>query len=89
MDREVKSLILQVAGENPLWGAPRIHGELMTLGIEIAQSTVSNYLRRHPRPRGQTSKTFIANHMDTIVAIDLFVVPPSASTFSMASSLCI
>ena len=64
-----------MAAENPLWGAPRIHGELLKLGFELAQSTISNYLRHRPRPRGQTWKTFIENHKDSIAAIDLFVVP--------------
>src|ERR1700739_1500398 len=64
-----------MAAANPLWGAPRIHGELLKLGIEVAQSTVSKYLRSRPRPRGQTWKTFITNHKDAIAAIDLFVVP--------------
>jgi len=73
--RELRSLILRMAAENPLWGAPRIHGELLKLGLQIAQSTVSKYLRRHDRPRGQTWKTFIANHKDAMAAVDLFVVP--------------
>ena len=75
INSELRSLILRMAAENPLWGAPRIHGELLKLGFEVAQSTVSNYLRRHPRPRGQTWKTFIDNHRDALAAIDLFVVP--------------
>jgi hypothetical protein len=64
-----------MAAENPLWGAPRIHGELLKLGIEVAQSTVSKSLHRRSRPRGQSWKTFIANHKDAMAAIDLFVVP--------------
>jgi hypothetical protein len=75
VDKELRGLILRMAAENPLWGAPRIHGELLKLGFELAQSTVSNYLRRHPRPRGQTWRTFIDNHKDVLAAADLFVVP--------------
>lgn len=75
VNQELRNLILRMAAENPLWGAPRIHGELLKLGFELAQSTVSNYLRRRPRPRGQTWKTFIENHKDALAAIDLFVVP--------------
>lgn len=75
VNQELRDLILRMAAENPLWGAPRIHGELLKLGFELAQSTVSNYLRRHPRPRGQTWKTFIENHKDVLAAADLFVVP--------------
>jgi hypothetical protein len=64
-----------MAVENPLWGAPRIHGELLKLGFSVSQSTVSKYLSRIYRPRGQTWRTFLANHKDAIAAIDLFVVP--------------
>jgi transposase InsO family protein len=64
-----------MAAENPLWGAPRIHGELLKLGFELSQATVSNYIRRHPRPRDQAWRTFIDNHRDAIAATDLFVVP--------------
>ena len=73
--RELRTLILRMAAENPLWGAPRIHGELLKLGFELSQATVSNYIRRHPRPRGQAWRTFIDNHRDAIAATDLFVVP--------------
>jgi len=61
--------------ENPLWGAPRIHGELLKLGFEIAQSTVSKYMVRHRAPPSQTWRTFLRNHADAIAAIDLCVVP--------------
>lgn len=75
VSQELRDLILRMATENPLWGAPRIHGELLKLGFKLAQSTVTNYLRRHPRSRGQTWKTFIENHKDALAAIDLFVAP--------------
>ena len=61
--------------ENPLWGAPRIHGELLKLGFEIAESTVSKYMIRHRGPPSQTWRTFLHNHADAIAAIDLCVVP--------------
>jgi transposase InsO family protein len=61
--------------ENPLWGAPRIHGELLKLGFDIAESTVSKYMIRHRGPPSQTWRTFLRNHADAIAAIDLFVVP--------------
>jgi len=61
--------------ENPLWGAPRIHGELLKLGFELAQSTVSKYVVRRQTPPSQTWKTFLLNHADAIAAIDLCVVP--------------
>jgi len=61
--------------ENPLWGASRIHGELLMLGFEVAQSTVSNYMARPSRPPSQSWKTFLRNHADAIAAIDMCVVP--------------
>jgi hypothetical protein len=61
--------------ENPLWGATKIHGELLKLGIEVAQSTVSIYMvPRQGRPQ-QTWKTFLRNHIEGIASVDLFVVP--------------
>jgi hypothetical protein len=68
-------LIRQVSQDNPLWGAPRIHGELLKLGFEIAESTVSRYLIRRRGPPSQTWRTFLRNHADAIAAIDLCVVP--------------
>jgi transposase InsO family protein len=60
--------------ENPLWGAPRIHGELLMLGIEVAESTVGRYMLRRRRPPSQGWKTFVRNHAAWIASIDLFVV---------------
>jgi hypothetical protein len=60
---------------NPLWGAPRIHGELLKLGFEVAQSTVAKYMVRRRGPPPQGWKTFLNNHVPDIGAIDLFVVP--------------
>ena len=60
---------------NPLWGAPRIHGELLKLGIEVAQSTVAKYMTRCRRPPSQSWKSFLHNHAAGIAAMDLFVVP--------------
>ena len=68
-------LVRQMTRENPLWGAPRIHRELLKLGIEIAQSTVAKYMGRRGGPRLQSWKTFLRNHAPQIAAIDLFVVP--------------
>jgi transposase InsO family protein len=78
IDKEVRDLIRRMSFENPLWGAPKIHGELLKLGIEVAQSTVSIYMvPRQDRPL-QTWKTFLRNHMEGIASIDLFVVPTIA-----------
>jgi len=75
IDRDLRDLIRQMSCDNPLWGAPRIHGELLMLGFEVAQSTVSKYMVRGRRPPSQSWKTFLRNHADGIAAIDLFVVP--------------
>jgi len=68
-------LIQRMSLENPLWGASRIHGELLMLGFEVAQSTVSKYMRRGRRPPSQGWKTFLYNHAHAIAAIDLCIVP--------------
>jgi len=61
---------------NPLWGAPRIHGELLKLGIDVSQATVAKYIvRPRHRPPSQTWRTFLRNHIGQIVAADFFVVP--------------
>jgi putative transposase len=60
---------------NPLWGAPRIHGELLKLGIAVAQSTVARYLPRLPKPPSQTWRSFLTNHLAQTAAIDFFTVP--------------
>jgi hypothetical protein len=61
--------------ENPLWGAPRIHGELLKLGFEVAQSSVAKYMVKRPGPPSQGWRTFLHNHAPDIAAMDLFVVP--------------
>ena len=73
--REIRDLIREMSRVNYLWGAPRIHGELLKLGIEIAQATVAKYMVKGPRRPGQTWRTFLRNHADGIAAADLFVVP--------------
>jgi hypothetical protein len=73
--KEVRYLIRRMSFENPLWGAPKVHGELLKLGIDVAQSTVSIYMvPRQGRPL-QTWKSFLRNHGEEIASIDLFVVP--------------
>src|SRR5678815_5142335 len=71
----IRDRIREMSIANPLWGAPRIHGELQKLGITVSESTVAKYLRRHPRPPSQTWRTFLTNHASQIMAADLFVVP--------------
>src|SRR5260221_13287635 len=71
VSRELRELIQRMSKENPLWGAPRIHGELLKLGFEIAESTVSKYMIRRRGPTSQTWRTFLRNHAHAIAAIDL------------------
>lgn len=87
LQREVRALIKRMASENP-WGAPRIHGELLRLGFDVSERTVSRYLRSLPRtPRaGQTWSTFLRNHRHDIAAMDLFSVPRQCSASSTCSS---
>ena len=73
--RELRDLIHRMCNENPLWGAPRIHGELLKLGFAVAQSTVSKYMLRGRRPPSQAWKTFLRNQADGIAAVDFLVVP--------------
>src|SRR5437667_557378 len=72
---EIKTLITRMATANPLWGAPRIHGELLKLGIDVAERTVSRLMpKRRPQP-AQTWRTLLANHVRDLVALDFFAVP--------------
>src|SRR5713101_6343984 len=73
--REVRDLMRKMGLANPGWGAPRIHGELLKLGIDIGETTVAKYLVRPPKPPSQTWKTFLTNHMHQLVSADFFVVP--------------
>ena len=75
IDPGLRDLIRRMSNENPLWGASRIHGELLMLGFEVAQSTVSKYMVRRRNPPSQSWKTFLRNHGEAIAAIDMCVVP--------------
>ena len=72
---ELRALIRRMSVENPLWGAPRIHGELLELGFEVAQSSVAKYMVKRVGPPSQGWRTFLRNHAPDIAAMDLFVVP--------------
>ena len=72
---EVRALIRRMGAANPLWGAPRIHGELQKLGIAVSQATVAKYMPRRDRPPSQPWRTFLANQVGQIMAADFFVVP--------------
>ena len=75
IDRGLRDLIQRMSKENPQWGAARIHGELLMLGFDVAQSTVSKYMVRGGTPHSQSWKTFLRNHAEAIAAIDMCVVP--------------
>jgi hypothetical protein len=74
IDSEMRALIRRMSCENPLWGAPRIHGELLMLGIKVAESTVGRYMVRRCRPPSQGWRPFLRNHAAGIASLDLFVV---------------
>jgi transposase InsO family protein len=75
VEAELRALIRQMSRENLLWGAPRIHGELLKLGFEVAQSSVAKYMVKRRGPPSQGWRTFLRNHAPDIAAMDLFVVP--------------
>ncbi len=73
--QEIRDLIRQMSRANPLWGAPRIHGELLKLGVAVSQAAVSKYMVRSRKPPSQSWRAFLANHARDIVSIDFFTVP--------------
>jgi transposase InsO family protein len=75
IETELRALIRRMSVENPLWGAPRIHGELLKLGFEVAQSSVAKYMVKRRRPPSLGWRTFLRNHAPDVAAMDLFVVP--------------
>jgi putative transposase len=75
VNADIIALVRKMAAANPLWGAPRIHGELLKLGIEVAERTVSRLIPKRPIPPSQTWRTFLANHVRDLVSIDFFTVP--------------
>jgi hypothetical protein len=75
IDAELRALIRRMSADNPLWGAPRIHGELLKLGFVVAQSSVAKYMVKRCGPPSQGWRTFLRNHAPDIAAMDLFVVP--------------
>ncbi len=73
--KDIRQLSRRMSQENPLWGAPRIHGELLKLGIKISQTTICKHMLRQRTPPSQTWRVFLANHVGKLAAIDLFAVP--------------
>jgi transposase InsO family protein len=75
IETDLRALIRRMSIENPLWGAPRIHGELLKLGFDVAQSSVAKYMVKRRGPPNQGWRTFLRNHAPDIAAMDLFIVP--------------
>jgi putative transposase len=75
ISREIRALIRQMCRQNPGWAAPRIHGELLKLGIDIGENSVSKYMVRYRKPPSQTWRTFLDNHLTQLVSSDFFTVP--------------
>jgi putative transposase len=77
VSKQIRALIFQMVVENPTWGAPRIHGELLKLGFDVSEPTVSRWMRRAPRPTDPVKRwlTFLRNHREAIAAMDFFTVP--------------
>lgn len=75
IDLETRHLIRQISSENPLWSAPRVHEELLKLGIDVCQTTVAKYIVKEPKGSSQSWKTFLDNHMNDIASMDFVIVP--------------
>ena len=75
MPKEIRTLIRDMSSGNVLWGAPRLHGELLKLGIEVSQATVAKYTVKHRNPPSQTWRTFLESHVRQLVSVDFCVVP--------------
>ena len=85
ISREVRDLIRKMCRENRTWGAPRIHGELLKLGIDIGETSVSKYMVRCRKPPSQTWRTFLDNHLSSWSPSTSSLSPPSASRFFTCS----
>jgi putative transposase len=75
IEMELRELIRRMSRGNPLWGAPRIHGELLKLGLTVSQATISKYMLRQRKPPSQTWRAFLKNHAKDLIAVDFFIVP--------------
>jgi putative transposase len=84
---EIRALIRRMSRANPLWGAPRIHGELLKLGIKISQATVGRWMPWRPRVPSPTWRSFLRNHVPDLAAIDMFVV--ATATFQLLYTLIV
>src|SRR5262245_10933260 len=80
--RQNRDLIRTMSGENPIWGAPRIHSELMKLGIKISEASIAKYMVRSPKPPSQTWRTFLKNHVSQLASVDSSPSTPFGSKSS-------
>ena len=87
-DPEIRELIRRMCRANPLWGAPRVHGELLKLGIEVSETTVSKYMIKHRGPPSRNWRTFLQNHARELIALDFFTVPTAAWTARQLLEAC-
>jgi putative transposase len=87
LSKEAMELIFRMVAENPKWGAPRIHGELLMLGFDLSERSVSRWMKRAPRDPAPARRwlAFLRNHREAIAAMDFFTVPTAPSVFSTAS----
>ena len=77
-----------MCGAHPLWGAPRVHGELLKLGIEVSETTVSKYMTKHRGPPSQNWRTFLQNHAKELIALEFFTVPTATWTARQLLEAC-
>ena len=87
VSKEIRKLIRKMSRENPIWSARRIHGELLKLGIDIGETSVSKYMVHRRNPPSQTWRTFLENHVKTTVSIDFFTVPAYSGEAEQHSGL--
>jgi hypothetical protein len=80
-DAAIRTPVSQMAAVNPLWGTPRIHGELGKLGIAVSQATIAKYMLRRRQPPSQAWRTFLANPIGQVMAADFFVVPTATCVY--------
>ena len=86
--KEARDLIREIGLADPLWGATRIHGEILKLGVDVAQSTEARYMAKDRRPLSPSRRTFAANHADGVASVDFFVVPTINFKLLFGLSFC-
>jgi hypothetical protein len=87
-DRQMRELIGRMASSNPLWGSPRIHGEVLKLGMDISEQTVTRLMPKRKKSPSQTWRAFLDNHCKDLVSVDFFVVPTETFGCQTKSTSC-